>query len=647
MDYESNNISIIRRTFEENPDVSILTLRPFRNLLCPHILSSVSKKYVSLTLDVLDNKGKENEKWGFVEVSNPDVDTEEISNGFCFGGQTIWFYIKAEEYSDSVTSINISSFDIVDLPTETTIKQFDDLNSNINDDSRYFSWTVPEVNSALFAQTGLFGLVVLKATIARTINGQTYNHQAIIQLLIYSAGREALDVSSSLFSILNDTSFTETTTLSNLFSHLTISNFEDVNMPLTDLQKQSLVADQIAVLFIAQHAVLPADYVPSKILGFGAEASITTESIRNRISQYSQKYPDAVPMALNRLYGMLANYKRYNFIDDLNNSFSSFTQSNQYLLDPQKTVVIDETGNVASSIGNEGLFLNPYSLEITEAEVLRNIPDPKVFTLDLTENDVEIGNITITDANGSSITSGTYFVNVAFDVFSGASNIDKITYYLWTSNNLNYLEHIDNSGLTRARMFDLTNYGNVYVTNTVSDVIYTRIEALSTNGVSNIFNAEVLAATNVNSGIVTLQAIQRDDGSSYVDIFYDYQGFSEIDNSTVTISISQDDGTTWTSISSTYLQGDFGYGISSGNKRIVWAPLGFDNSLTTSYEDYVLIQLTITDVDGNTNTGKSQCTAVLNFTKPEVYIRRLSDKEEYDYAYSSSSESSSSSYSSF
>ena len=83
MDYVTNNISIIRRTFDTiSQNDNILSIRPFRNLFYPYITASPSKKYISLTLDILGNKGQDNERWGFIETSNPDANTEEISNGF-------------------------------------------------------------------------------------------------------------------------------------------------------------------------------------------------------------------------------------------------------------------------------------------------------------------------------------------------------------------------------------------------------------------------------------------------------------------------------------------------------------------------------------------------------------------------------------
>jgi hypothetical protein len=620
MDYTSNNVSILRITHGDNiPSENIDLLTPFQNMCYFYITASSHQRLVSLTLDILKNKNKADELWGFIETSNPNLNSEQISTACCFGGQNILFYLKAEDTNP--TSIKIYSYDFTTYQ-ETLLRYYNTISYGSDSDFRYFSWTAPSVNTTYFSTNGLYGKVNLKIIINRLINEKSYDHELIVQLLIYSAGKEALTVSPS-FSILKDNSFSETTSLLDIYPHLLISNYEDINLPLTNLQKEAIVADQIAVLFMSQHQMVPADYFPTKILGIGAEAAISGNTIATR----HQSYIDPISLPINRLYGLKANNLRFNYIDDFNNCFGSLSQSNQNLVDIQKTIAIDESGNLISDIWDKGFLLNPYAIDINNVEVLYTPSEPNIMEVQLSNNNFFINNIYISNQYDKPIDNSTNLVKLGFTILNIPIEILQIRYYIWINNYLNYLEYVETNNLNRYHIFDLTSSQNVYVTDSISDIIYGQIEIDTIDNLTNVFRIESLIRKSFNGGITSIKASQRRDSTSYVDIIYNYKGASEIDNSTVSVEFSQDNGETWEAISEDNLRGDIGYGISSGNNHIVWAPLGFDNSSTIEFANYILIKLTITDIDNIVCGGKTQCGVALSFSKPEVYIRRIDDDE--------------------
>jgi hypothetical protein len=685
MSTRPENISELRiKSGNQTSKINIFTPMVMGNLFYPYISDAADNTFVSLTIDILNkNIFKEkkfyneklidasrnrqyfpsaDDKWGFVETSNLNNTARNISNAFCFCGQKLQFYIAVKDqdcgYFNSQfvyckTKLTVSIVNVSD-GSSTILKEFSNFELDTKDSERYFTWEVPSCSTSVFNDYGIFGLYVIRLDIERTFfdsaelttlvsdNLYVYRNQGLLQLLTYSAPKEALEV-DSLVSWLNNKSFSETTTIEEVFDHTLVYDLEDSNMPLTDDQKRAIVADQVAFLFIAQHPTITADYYPSCIVGLGVNENIRSETIIKKLTTYSRRYPEVIELAKNRLFNILCTYQKYNFIKDIESCFNDYTQSLQVLRDPIKTLFIDRSGNLKAEYGSNGILLNPYALNTTEASLPSDVIFHTTDYMTFRKCDVDIDNVKVTQIDGSPLGPDTRYALVSFNITSGENDIARIRYTLWTANNLNMFEYIDDEGTSRWHVFDCEHFGDIIYSATTGDIVFVRIDIEDKNRfVKSFYGAQFVYAIgeNFGPGFTTIETSQRQDGGGMVDIYYDYVGTSEINNSIIGVSYSTNNGSSWISVDNGTLRGDFGIAVMPGRNHIVWEPVKPGES--SSFGNYVLVKLTLYDINKQNNKGIDSNISVLRFDKPIVAIRKLTDDEEKEMWMSSSSTSSSS-----
>lgn len=694
MSYSSDNISLIRANTDttafDSGVISAETSLAYSNLFYPYILDNGgNQEIVSLTIDILNKQELEEETrevvnkdwakpdrlrnnlataktiWGFKQAYHGVKKSRALSNAFCFGGQSITFYIAPEGHgtgnTDSKwlyckTSITLTAIDIVN-GTETTLKTFDDFESSKDDSGRTFTWTVPEISQRAFTDYGLFGIVVLRLDITKDYyndaewtkpyEGNTPNvNQAHLQLLVYSGAKEIIEVDMGELDILNSTpSYTDS--LTEIFEDTVFADLEDLNLnPLTDAQKAAIIADQIAVIFISQHPVLTADFVPGEIIGSGVNEAIEPRKVIERAITYSKRYPQIVPMVKDRLFGMFATYKAFNFAVDIENFVTDHNQSSQTIIDPVRAILMDSEGVLDGDIGEDGVIFDPYSVKVKNAEIIRGIPEPLPINLDLFEGLVDVRDIDITSWTGQPLEPYDTQVKLAFSAVYGDDNIEKIRYSVFTRDSLNYETYLDETGLTRSHNFTLPS---IIVVDPVDngDIVTAQIDIEDVQGgVTSFIKTEGVSGYDEQRPFIHgLKIYQRNDGSDIVDVYYIYDGQGEINEAYVYCQISTDGGVVWSNVSSESMRGDVGADIISGRRRISWQPaIDLDG---IEVDGDVLCRVTLYDADGNLGQGESVTGALVwDIEQPEVAIRKLSLYEDFDESSSSQSSSSSSSSSS-
>jgi hypothetical protein len=497
------NIGLERaNTFSTAFDSGVVTdntVLTYSNLLYPHILDNGGNdQIVSLTIDVLNkdqlvdstenlpNKALVTEErmrndlslsadiWGFKEAFHGTKKSKSIANGFCFGGQELTFYIAPEghgsgqidgEWIYCKTTVTVSATDLVN-GTNELLHTFDDFESGADDDSRRFTWSVPEQSSTLFSSYGLFGLVVIRLNVERTYYEDAdwktsieevapSSNQAHLQLLIYSGAREIIDVDAGDISILTSTP-AASDSLTDIFSDTVLETLQDANLnPLSDAQKRAIIADQIALLFMSQHPIINADFYPSKVIGGGAKAAVEPRKVLDQAITYLQTYPDLVAMVDDRLFGMFVTYQAFNFTDEMESFIPDKTQSTQSVRDPVRVILMQEDGTVADDLGVDGVAFDPYALDVLNAEFTSYAPSDLVIDMPLYDGTVDIDNLSITGPSGSDLEPYDRRVQVSFDVVYGESNIKQIRYSLFTLDGLNYVTDVDTTGNTRLHVFVL------------------------------------------------------------------------------------------------------------------------------------------------------------------------------------------------
>jgi len=234
MSYISDNVGLIRAntnsTAWDAGEVTDNISLPYSNLFYPYILDNGGNtEIVSLTIDIFnpeelkedtenvinkdwakdqrlrDNLSTAKAIWGFKQAYHGFKKSRSISNGFCFGGQAVTFYIAPQGHGTGnienkwlycKTSITIKAIDVL-MGTETTLHTFDNFESSKTSSDRYFTWIVPTEDQTAFDNYGLFGMVVLRVdvtetyyedaewTVLYTDNVPNVN-QAHLQLLIYT-----------------------------------------------------------------------------------------------------------------------------------------------------------------------------------------------------------------------------------------------------------------------------------------------------------------------------------------------------------------------------------------------------------------------------------------------------------------------------
>jgi len=668
MSYISDNISLIRANTDtkafDGGDVNENTIDAYANLFYPYILDNGgNNKNISLTIDILNkeelkketkdfsnknwvNKNRLNGNlssskaiWGFKEAFHGVKKSRSISNAICFGGQELTFYIAQQGHGPGYiddkwvyckTEITVSAIDIVN-GTTTILKTFDEFEKIATDSSRYFNWTVPSINNDAFSNYGIFGLVVLKIDIEQSyykdaklenlIDELVPNtNQSLLQLLIYSGAKEIIEVNAGDLNILNSTpSYDET--LGQIFDNTIFDNLENLNQnQLTDSQKRAIIADQIAVLFISQHPVITADFCPSKVIGSGANESTPPRKVIEKSIIYSKRYPDIVPMVNDRLFGMLATYKAFNFTFDLEKYIPNYNQSSQLTRDPARIIHMDSEGNVRNDIGINGIIFNPYALDIYGSETIEE--QETIFDITLQDGSVDIHNIQVLGGDGvTQIQPYEYYCTLKFEVVYGDENIKYIRYSVFSQEGLNYVSYTDTTGLTRSHLFKLDN---PLIPRPVKrgDIVGAQIDIEDIDGgVTSFVYTLPLDGYNESPSLYDLKIYQRDDGSGIVDIYYSYEGLGEINNSYLYVQFSEDNGVTWSNVPTTSLKGDYGYNVMPGRRRVTWKPIidleGFDQS------NIILCRLTLYDVDGNLIKGHNVTGALVkDLIKPEVAVMR-------------------------
>jgi len=602
--------------------------------------------------------------WGFGDTHHTSKKSQSLSNAWCFGGQKILFYIAQKGHLSGYlndtwvyckNNIQVSAIDVIN-GEEQLLYEFDAFESDVDDSGRYFSWGVPQNNYKPFSSYGLFGMVVLKITsineyytdAARTkrlVGDFISRDVTATQLLIYSASQEASNVSN-----VNENVFKESISADDNFIDIfNKSLFYDINnvspISITNEQKRSIIADQIAVLFMSQHPVLNADYVPGKISGYGvSQITPIKKNVENAIV-YARKYPEIWEMARDRLYGMSASYKLFNYTFDIETIVNDYEQSIQLIRDPVRCVLIDGDGVVDNSWSVNGIMFNPYILSTSHAVVPRSYFD-KEYNILLNSASVDIGNLSMDEisSNGSS-----RLVMVSFDVLYGENDISRIRYKIITKNCLKILEYEDNTGKTRNHIFDINlDSPPIRCLNYPVDEMRVQIDIEDRYGfVTSYYSFKSFPFDNTQPVLHDLKIYQDYNGGGIVIIEYVYDAMQAIDPAQLHVQFSIDGGEIWSSVATTSLKGDFGHNVLPGHRKMYWSPAEDLTEDQLSSLDYILCRLTLYDVDGNKNYGDSITGAVpLNLVKPKIKLRRVPfDEEQEMYVTSSSSSFSSSSYS--
>ncbi|MFA7219285.1 MAG: hypothetical protein WC119_02115 [Synergistaceae bacterium] len=692
--YTTENISLIRANTDikdyDSGKVNQWESQPFANLFYAYLQDSAgSNSMVSLTLDILNKdelvgKSFPNEKWlnekrqrgslietepiwGFIETSHATKLSSAIGNAFCFADQELIFHIATEgggvgyigdQWLYCKNTVNISYLNVINGDTGV-ILSFDRFDTPLDDDSRYASWTVPSQNTGAFTDYGLMGMIVIRVDVTNEYfldarleipyeGAYPNKNMALLHLLTYSASKELNDVTQGGIDLLN-TPVSQYANLNNIFSHTIFADFESLNQNLlTDDQKRAIVADQVAVLFMSQHPVLTADYYPSKILGYGMTRGIQAETIIQKAATYSERFPDIYTLAKDRLFGMIASVERFNFAKEIEDMFDNYAQSNQLLRDPARIILTDDNGILSDDMGVNGILFNPYVADLVSAEILFDVPaeDSLTYDISIEQGSIAIDNLKLTRHDGTSLRKGDKHVLMSFRVLAGEERITRIRYTLWTKNDLNHLEAVDNYGYSRSRAFEIEIDDDSSEGNDI-DTVFARLDIEDVDSVVHVFYAEQLIyGSEAFPGVTLMGASQRSDGSGMVDIYYDYFGRSEINNTKVSVQLSEN-GVNFTEISSDNLRGDIGTSIMPGQNHIVWYPY---LTYSSDYPSSVIFKMSLTDIDGYEDSNASSNIIILDLDAPEVVLRKVNmedESEAWDSSSSTQSQSSSSSSSSW
>jgi len=675
-----NGIGYLRATY--NPDLHFTeNSDAYANLMYPYIQSDGGNtKNVSLSVDVINsdknfatkNNYKEQEWsinetnggnllldqviWGFKEATHNTRDSKALNNAFCFNDQTVTIKITKQghlqgyidnDYLYAKNEIELSVVDVV-RGKETTLATYKDLESGIDEENRSLQWSIPSKSKGFYLNYGFFGLFVFRIKVtsgyyidARRNVKSSYQDRitnAYLQLLTFSADQEAVNVQSDSINIFEGNP-QPNDSLTDLFDKSIFASLEQYNQnPLSGSQKKAIIADQIAVLFMSQHPVVSSDITPSKIQGFGGEKAIQPQKIIEKAITYAERYdPDVIQLAQNRLFGMLANYKTFSFADEINNLFSSTNQSAQNLVEPTRIIYMDEYGDLSDDMGVDGILFTPYVVENVHTEILSNVPPAEAYEIPLYKYSVGIDTLVVTDLSDENLGCGDTDIKLAFNVIFGDNKIDKIYYQVWLRNNKSYLEYVDKSGTSTDHSFDFSAPGGISCTYsggslTLGDIVTARVTIIDIYGFSNVFERKLFIPLNNDRPAITeITSFQRQDGSGLIDVFYHYQGTSEVNAANVSLTYSTNNSS-FSSVSTNVI-GDIGLGIMPGHRKITWNP----TSVLSSSNDVVFVKITLTDVDEYSNAGITESSVVVvDLTTPEVSIRKLSLEEDEDMEESSS-----------
>ena len=424
-------------------NASSISYYPYSNLFYPYIADNANvNEDISLTITRTKKKTTEttfpNEKWdevaagfmpyndyfwGFKETINPLSKSYGISNAFCFNGQTIRVHIEPKgsisgyfgnRWAYAKTNIVVTGTDLIS-GTQTVTKEFSDMEADVSSEERYFNITMPSQNIVAQNNYSIGGMYVVSLNVSYTLyedvnferpisvpSNITQQHN--LQILLFSCSKEASNVTSPLV-IFNEI-VNGTETFDQLFDKSKFSEYNGVSsVELNSDKKRAIIADQIAVLFMSQHPVATSENYPCKILGYGIEEAIAPRYVIEKAYNYAKRHPDIIPLINSRMYGMLLNYKTFAFSSEIDQYFSEFDQSQQFIRDPSRIIAIKEDGRVDSDFGIEGLLFNPFNVETVNADIPLSVDREAIFGISLKTKNVEIKSINISDPDAAVLSS--------------------------------------------------------------------------------------------------------------------------------------------------------------------------------------------------------------------------------------------------
>lgn len=238
-------------------------------------------------------------------------------------------------------------------------------------------------------------------------------------------------------------------------------------------------------------------------------------------------------------------------------------------------------------------------------------------------------------------------VKVSFEPLYGQDLIRRIRYSIWVRGTLAWMEYVDETGSTTSHTFDLSALGGISqksINGNPSepcDIINVKIDVEDAYGFVNSFYQDYfIPDSREYPSITSISGNQSLDGTGSIDIYYNYIGASEINNTKVSLKYSLDNSVWKTAENHVY--GDVGRFVQPGFRRIKWNPWNEVVSASTIY-----VKVSISDVDNLSNISiweDSSIAIAVSIRKPNVDVRILSQDElEAVYESSSSSVSSSSS----
>lgn len=165
-----------------------------------------------------------------------------------------------------------------------------------------------------------------------------------------------------------------------------------------------------------------------------------------------------------------------------------------------------------------------------------------------------------------------YYIRVNFEVDFGLSEIDSVKYSIFGLKNKYRQFYIDENPLTYYHDFEIPL--EIYVEMMEDgEKILSKIEIKDKNDkIHSYKHIKIIESEYEKPYVYDLKFYQRNDGSKIVDMDYTYKGLSEINNSTVTFQISEDQGQNFYDVNEDDLRGDFGSNVHPGRRKISWKP---------------------------------------------------------------------------
>lgn len=640
---------------------------PYNNLFFPFLQDYAGMPYFKSLILTLENNSLQPSNQNYNNFSSTKLYWETakhsskisnpIHNAWTWPTQVLNIYINTPKYDVgyiddqivfSKSSINIKSYNILEQTASSfsTIKTFNNFTSKEDDSSRFSTWTVPNPSETAFEKYLLHGCFLLVAELERSyyydssfelpfVTSYPSKSYAYLQVLTYSPAYECLTVFPVQGNIITS-AIGQNDTLSQIYDKTIFPSLVENINELTEGQKRALIGDQLALLFIGTHPVSTADCAPNSIMGYGGISTLRSNASKERyISQKAQE----VEQNIDRLFGIFARPKFFNFVSDISSYFNNHDSSIQYIRDPVRSLSLNTNETINNVVGCEGVIFSPYAFNILNAEIPLDTEEDIIYDLSVSNEYISISNISVKNKYGGQIKNGESSIKVSFEVSKGETYIEKVKYIVFTNNNRNYYQFEDVTGTTRSHQFDLPMTTPIVFSESQGDLIKIRIDIENSFGYRESFYHEEILTTDL-PGIYDIDIKQRQDGSGLVNIEYLYKNYAETINSYVSMQFSIDNGNTWIDISGTQMKGDYGYGVMPGLKRIVWNPL-LD---TTTGHIPLKVKINLIDIDENSNVGyNTSGTLLYDKSKPQIAVRRVEFDQIADLLVSSSSSSTSSS----